>query len=63
MEERIDRYTHLINTGWLTQNEARKLMDLPPISAGDVLAIKIEIGIQDGAAFFKDSLAAIHDIS
>lgn len=59
----IRRYNYLVNTGWLTQNEARKLMDLPQISDADMPAVKIEVGVRDGRDFFMDSLAAIRDIS
>lgn len=55
----IRRYNYLVNTGWLTPNEARKLMDLPHISDGDEPVIKI--GIQDGKEFFKDIAGAICD--
>lgn len=57
------RYNYLVNTGWITLNEARKLMDLPPISDADIPTIKIEVGVRDGRDFFRDSLAAIRDIS
>ena len=38
-----------------------ELPDQPPISDGDIPDAKIEIGIRDGRAFFKDSLAAVRD--
>lgn len=57
------RYGYLVNTGWLTQNEVRKLMDLPQISDADMPVVKIEAGVRDGRDFFRDSLAAIRDIS
>ncbi len=34
-----------------------------PASDGDGAEVKIKFGIQDGRSFFKDSLAAIRDIS